>query len=779
MTTQAAVETPVKTPVETTGETAVARKYRVIGTRPIRHDGMEKVTGRAQFGADMRLPGMLYGAVLRSPHPHARIVSIDTSRALEHPEVRAVITGADFPNITKDEIADLGEGAIGLRYAAQLIMARHKVVFKGQPVAAVAATTRQDALDALALIDVVYEPLPVVEDALEAMSPNAPLIHEDLYTEVPGGERSATPSNVAEHVQHERGDVAQGFAEADVIVEREFRTQMVHQGYIEPQGTLAVWEPDGRATVWCSTQGAFTVRKQLADQLQIPIGRITVIPTEIGGGFGGKIQMYLEPLALLLSRKSGRPVKMWMTRSEVFQATGPGSPAYIRLKIGAKRTGELTAAEHYLVYDAGGFPGSPVRSACVVGLSPYRIPHLKIDGFDVVTNKPRVQAYRAPGGTASAFSVETVMDELAERIGMDPVEFRLKNAARDGDRMINDLPFERIGFIEVLEATRNHPHYRAPLPEGQGRVGRGMAAGFWANGRGTSSAQITFNPDGTVNLIEGSTDIGGSRVALAMIVAEELGLEPEDIKPVVVGTDSIGHTDTTGGSRVTYSTGTACWLAAQDAITQLKGRAALLLGVDAADVEFQDGVFYEKGMDSRRIGIRDVIARLDETGGAIVARGVSHGLKLAQGFGAHIVDVRVDEETGKVDVLRYTAIQDAGKAIHPTYVEGQLQGGVAQGIGWGLTEEYVFRDGELLNPTLLDYRIPTAMDLPMIDTHIVEVPAADGPFGVRGVGEVPIVPPPAALANAVYRAVGVRMQQLPMTPERLWRALQQAEAKEA
>lgn len=775
MTTHAAVETAVETPAETT----VTKTYRVIGTRPIRHDGMEKVTGKALFGADMRLPGMLYGAVLRSPHPHARIVSIDTSRALAHPEVRAVITGADFPDITRDEIADLGEGAIGLRYAAQLIMARDKVVFKGQPVAAVAATSRRHALEALALIDVVYEPLPVVEDAVEAMSPDAPLIHDDLYTEVPGGERSDKPSNVALHVQHERGDVARGFAEADVIVEREFRTQMVHQGYIEPQAALAVWEPDGRATVWCSTQGAFTVRKQLADQLQIPIGRITVIPTEIGGGFGGKIQVYLEPLALLLSRKSGRPVKMWMSRSEVFQATGPGAPAYIRLKMGAKRTGEITAAEHYLVYDAGGFPGSPVKSACVVGLSPYRIPNFKIDGFDVVTNKPRVQSYRAPGGTAAAFSVETVVDELAERIGMDPVEFRLKNAARSSDRMTNDLSLERIGFVEVLEAALNHPHYRAPLPEGQGRVGRGVAAGFWANGRGTSSVQLTFNPDGTVNLVEGSTDIGGSRVALAMIVAEELGLKPEDVKPMVVGTDSIGHTDTTGGSRVTYSTGTACWLAARDAIAQLKGRAALLLGVDADDVEFRDGVFYGNSGEGRSIGIRDVIARLGETGGAIVARGVSHGLKLAPGFGAHIVDVRVDEETGKVDVLRYTAIQDAGKAIHPTYVEGQMQGGVAQGIGWALTEEYVFKDGVLQNPTLLDYRIPTAMDLPMIDTHIVEVPAADGPYGVRGVGEVPIVPPPAAVANAIYRAVGVRMQRLPMSPERVWRALQQAAAEEA
>ncbi|MFO7312270.1 MAG: xanthine dehydrogenase family protein molybdopterin-binding subunit, partial [Bacillota bacterium] len=400
-------------------------EYRVIGTRPIRHDGIEKVTGRAQFGADVRLPGMLYGQVVRSPYPHARIKSIDISRALAHPAVRAVITGADMPSLDTDAVAELGEGAIELKYASQLIMARDKVVFQGQPVAAVAATTLQAAREAARLIEVEYDPLPVVEDPLAAMDPGAPLIHDDLYTVIPGGGKADKPSNIAKHLQYERGDVEAGFAEADVVIEREFRTAMVHQGYIEPQNATASWEPDGRLTVWTSTQGAFSAREQLAELLQIPAGRIRVIPMEVGGGFGGKIQVYLEPIAALLSRKAGRPVKMWMSRTEVFTGTGPGSGTYIRCKLGAKRSGELVAAELYMVYDAGAFPGSPVGSGAVTALSPYRIPNFRVDGYDVVTNKPRVQPYRAPGAPQAAFAVETVIDEIAAAIGMDPVELRL------------------------------------------------------------------------------------------------------------------------------------------------------------------------------------------------------------------------------------------------------------------------------------------------------------------------------------------------------------------
>ncbi|HEX6971142.1 MAG TPA: xanthine dehydrogenase family protein molybdopterin-binding subunit [Limnochordia bacterium] len=755
-----------------------APAYRVIGTRPVRHDGYDKVTGRAIYGADIRLPGLLYGKVLRSPVPHARIKRIDASGALSVPGVHAVVTGADLPWIDSDRVADLGETAIGVKHMLQLIIARDKVFYKGHAVAAVAAVSPHVAEEALSRIEVEYEPLPVVEDVLEAMKETAPVIHEDLRTRSMGT-RGDRPTNVASHIQHVRGDVEQGFAQSDVVIEREYRTQMVHQGYIEPQNATALAGTDGRVTVWTSTQGAFSVRQQVADILQMPISRIKVVPLEIGGGFGGKVQVYLEPLAVVLSQKTGRPVKLAMTRAEVFEGTGPGSPASIRVKLGARRDGKILAAEAFLAYDAGAFPGSPVGAACLTGLSPYAIPNLKIDGYDVVTNKPHVQAYRAPGATPVGFAVETALDELAEALGMDPIDLRLANAAQEGDRMTNDVAFNRIGFKELLEAVKAHPHYRAPL---SGKyTGRGVACGFWMNGGGRSTVTLTFNPDGTVNLVEGSADIGGTRIAMAMIAAEELGLPAEAVNPQVVDTDSIGHTDVTGGSRTTYSTGTAVWRACQDAKAELKKRAAILLEVDEERIAFEAGRFFVQDDPEKSVTVRDIARQQNRTGGPIVARGVSGGLKMAPSFSANIIDVAVDPETGKVSILRCTAFQDAGKAIHPSYVEGQMQGGTVQGLGWGLTEEYVFEGGIMKNPTLLDYRMLTALDLPMIEPVIIEVPASDGPYGVRGVGEASIVPPPAAAANAIYRAVGVRLTQLPMSPETVYRALQAArrEAEQA
>jgi len=745
-------------------------EYRVIGTRPIRPDGYGKVTGRDLYGPDVHVPGMLYAKVLRSPHPHARIRSIDASKALALPGVMAIVTGEDLPRIESSERISSGEESIEVRFMSALALAREKVFFKGQPVAAVAATSLSIAKEALGLIDVQYEPLPFVDDLLEAMKEEAPVIHGDLYTESLAG-KGSRPSNIARHIQHVRGDVQKGMAEADVIVEREFRTQMVHQGYIEPTNSTAYYAPDGRVTIWTSTQGAWDIRSQVATILQIPEGDIKVVPMEIGGGFGGKFTAYLDPVVVLLSKKTGRPVKAVMTRSEVFQATGPGSDAYIRVKIGAKRDGQLVAAEAFLAYDAGAFPGSPVGSAAITGFSPYNIPNFKIDGYDVVTNRPRVKAYRAPGGTPIGFAVETVLDEIAERLEMDPVDLRLRNAVGPGDRMVNGVQFPSIGFRELLQKVKEHPHYSAPL-EGQW-VGRGFAAGFWMNGAGTSTVHLTFNTDGTVNLIEGSTDIGGTRATMAQIVAEELGLDMHEVRPRVGDTECVGFNDGTGGSRTTYSTGVAVWKACQAAIAEFKRRAARMLEADVDQIVYERGEFKVAG-SSRSVNVRDVIKALDSTGGPFEATGVSGGLKMAPAFGASLVDLAVDPETGKVTILRWTQFQDVGKAIHPSYVEGQLQGGAVQGIGWGLFEEYVFREGHMQNPSFLDYRMPTALDLPMIDTCLIEVPASDGPYGVRGVGEASIVSPPAAIANAIYRAVGVRMTELPMTGERIWRAMSQS-----
>lgn len=741
-------------------------KRELLGTSPIRPDGYGKVTGRDQYGPDVLLPGMLYAKVLRSPHPHARIVSIDASKAEALPGVQAVVTGSDFPEITSSEAVDAGEESIEARFMTALCMAKEKVHFKGQPVAAVAATSLRLAEEALSLIEVEYEPLPVVDDVLEAMKEGAPLLHGDLFTESLSGPGSK-PSNIAGHRRHVRGDVEAGFAEADVVIEREFRTEMVHQGYIEPQNSTASVAPNGKVTIWTSTQGAWQIRHQVATILQLPEGSIRVIPMEIGGGFGGKFTAYLDPVVVLLSKKCGRPVKAVMTRSEVFEATGPSSGTYIRVKLGAKRDGRLVVGEAFLVYDAGAFPGSPVGGACVTGFAPYKIPNFKIDGYDVVTNRPRVKAYRAPGATPISFAVESVIDEICVALGMDPVEFRLKNAVAPGDRLPNGVEFNSIGYKEMLARIREHPHYNAPL-EGE-HVGRGLAVGYWGNGSGISTVHLSFKPDGTVNLVEGSTDIGGSRASMAMIAAAELGLEYEEIHPTIGDTDTLGYNDGTGGSRTTYSTGTAVYRACQNAIAELKRRAALLLEVDAEAVEFSEGVFTAPGGLS--IGIRDVIKQLRKTGGPFQAVGVSGGLARAPGFGASLVDVAVDPETGKVTILRWTQFQDVGKAIHRAFVEGQLQGGAAQGIGWALWEEYVYRDGHLLNPSFLDYRIPTALDLPMIETELIEVPASDGPYGVRGVGETSIVSPAGAIANAIFRAVGVRMSELPMSPERVWRAI--------
>lgn len=746
------------------------RVYRVIGTSPIRYDGADKVTGRALYGEDVLLPGMLYGAVLRSPHAHARILSLDISRAEALPGVKAVVTAADLPDIA-DKTTAVGEASVvNLRYQSNNVLARDKVLYHGHAVAAVAATSPHIAEEALALIQVEYEVLPPVLDVWEAMREDAPILLEDLRTDELG-RKGDNPTNVARHLRHERGDLERGFQEAAAIVEREFSTATVHQGYIEPQNATALYNPDDQVTIWCSTQGAFGVRDQVSEILQIPLSRIRVIPMEIGGGFGGKNSVYLEPIAALLSKKSGhRPVKLVMGYHEVLAATGPTASSHIRVKIGADRQGRITAAEACLAYAAGAFPGSPVDSGMAIIFGPYRIENLRIDGYDVVVNRPKTSAYRAPGATNAAFACETVVDELCEKLGMDPLEFRLLNGVREGNRRAEGPPYPRIGYLETLQAARGHPHYTAPL-EGPNR-GRGVASGVWFNYGGTSSASASVNADGTVSLVIGSVDIGGgTRTVVAMQLAETLGIPVEDIKPRMADTDSVGYTEGTYGSRTTFATGWAAYELGQSLKQRLIERAAQLWEVSPDQVTFTDGVFAAQG---QRLTFKELAARLDETDGPVVASTAVHARREGPAFATHIVDVEVDPETGKVQILRYTAVQDVGVAVHPALVEGQIQGGVAQGVGWGLNEEYVYsEEGHLLNASLLDYRIPTCMDLPMIETVLVEVPNPSHPYGVRGAGEAPIVPPPAAIANAIYRAVGVRMNILPMSPARilemLWR----------
>ncbi|HLE90287.1 MAG TPA: xanthine dehydrogenase family protein molybdopterin-binding subunit [Anaerolineales bacterium] len=742
--------------------------YGVIGKNPLRHDGTDKVTGRAQYGADIRLPGMLYGAIFRSPHAHARILSIDTSKAEAYPGVRAVVTAKDLPDV-ESKIAELGEGTINLRHQSNNVLARDKVLYFGHAIAGVAAINAHIAEEAAALIKVEYEVLQPVLEVRKAMQHDSPILLDDMRTDELG-KKGDYPSNIAAHYQAQVGDVEKGFQDAAVIVEREFFTSMVHQGYIEPQNATAQHNPDGQITIWCSTQGAFGVREQVAEILQIPISKIRVIPMEIGGGFGGKIGVYLEPVVVLLSRKSGhRPVKMTMSRSDVLAATGPTSGSYVKVKMGADANGMIAAAQAMLAYEAGAYPGSPVGAGMGVIFAPYRIENALIDGYDVLVNKPRTAAYRAPGGTNAAFACESVIDELSEKLGMDPIDFRLLNGAKEGDRRVDGPVYERIGFLETLEAAKNSPHYRAPL--GGSNCGRGVASGFWFNYGGKSSASASVNSDGTVSLLTGSVDIGGTRTSIAMQLAEGLGIPAESIRPVVADTDSVGYTEGTYGSRTTFATGWAVYEVGKQLKEKLLERAATIWETELDQIRFEHGIFL---FDDKQMTFAELASRLDETGGPVVASAAVRPEQFGPTFAAHIVDVAVDPETGKVQILRYTAIQDAGKAIYPDYVESQMQGGVAQGVGWALNEEYLYDDqGRLINSSLLDYRMPVALDLPMIDTIIIEVSNPGHPYGVRGVGEVPIVPPPAALANAIYRATGVRMNRLPMNPARIVAELNQ------
>ena len=755
-------------------------EFRVVGSRPVRHDGVDKVTGRARYAADTAMPGLLYAKVLRSPHAHARIRGIDASRALALPGVYAVVTAEDFPEASA-EFADQEEGAaVNYGFFSRNIMAREKALYMGHAVAAVAATTQHLAEEAAELIDVDYEVLKPVLTADDAMAEGAPILHERLLTMASPAFRSGgygdsdEQTNVANHFVFDDGDVEQGFSEADVIVEREFHTKAVHQGYIEPHSATAFWNRDGKLTVWCSTQQLFAVRDHISAVLNIPLSNVQVIPMEIGGGFGGKGMggMYLEPVVSLLSRKAGKPVKLVMSRKEVFEGSGPTSAAHITVKMGATKDGRLTVASASLVYEAGAFPGSPVPSGCRTMLAPYVIPNAHVEGFDVVVNTQKSAAYRAPGSPVAAYAAESVVDELANKLGIDPIELRLLNAAKEGTRQPAGPVFRRIGNVEMLEAARDHDHYQTPI-EGKFR-GRGVASGAWFNGSGPASAVASVNPDGSVGLIEGSPDIGGSRAVMAIHVAEVLGINVEDVKPAVVDTDSVGYCSGAGGSGVTFKTGRACYEAAQDVKRQMIERAARIWDIDADDVEYDanDAVLRHKQDSELSMTFSELSRQLNGTGGPIVGRATVNPGGVGNAFAMHIVDVEVDPETGKVDILRYTALQDVGKAIHPSYVEGQMQGGAVQGIGWALNEEYYFDDdGRMMNSSFLDYRMPVSLDVPMIDTVIIEVANPGHPYGVRGVGEACIVPPMAAISNAISNAIGVRMTELPMSPAKIVAAL--------
>ena len=748
-------------------------EYKVIGTRPIRHDGLDKVTGRAIYGADIKLPSMIWGTVLRSPHAHARIKSIDTSAAEAMDGVHAVVTNSDLPR-AENKMVDLGEGATNLKWAVDNILASDKALYAGHAVAGVAAVDRYTAEEAARAIKVDYEVLQSSTNVDDTISSDMPAILDE-FVDSPGAEESGHANHVKEFT-HEFGDPDAALAEADHVIEGEFSLQMVHQGYIEPHNATAVWDEDGRLRIWTSTQGAFTVRQQVAAVMQMDESKIRVTPLEIGGGFGGKIPIYLEPVAAALSRKAGNvPVKMVMERRSVFEGSGPAAGGKINLKLGATKDGKLIAADSTLRMEAGAYPGSLVGASGMCIYACYNIPNMRIIGYDVLVNKPKVAAYRAPGSPQVAFAIETLIDDLCEKAGFDKWQFRRENAAKEGTRRGDGPIFPRIGMEEVLDAVKESDHWNSDVGDAlPGRVrGRGMASGYWFNVGLQSSVNLSLNNDGTVELVEGSTDIGGTRASIAMQAAETLGISAEDVNPTVVDTDTVGFTAVTGGSRVTYATGYAAYNAAIEMIDKLKVRASMLWSIDAEDVQFEDGVFSSKSDPELSIGFKDLAGKLGDTGGPVTSTG-SVDLEAAGGaYGTHICDLEIDPETGKTDVVRYTIVQDAGRAIHPSYVEGQMQGGVAQGIGWALNEEYYMDDdGVMSNSSYLDYRMPTSLDLPSIETVIVEVPNPVHPYGVRGVGEVPIVPPVPAVGNAIKDAIGIRLRETPMNAGRIVSAIE-------
>jgi len=746
---------------------------KVVGTRPLRPDGVDKVTGRAMYSADTRVAGMLWGKILRSPHAHARIVKIDTSKAEALKGVYAVCSSADFPDIPSEE-AFVGEGPMNFRDLALNVMARGKVLYEGHAVAAVAASTPAIADEALALIDVTYEVLPHVIDVEAAMAETAPLLHADMFTQ--GVDPKPTkPSNIAKVVKFKKGDIDAGFKNADVIVEGRYTTQPVHQAYIEPHACLATCAADGQVTIHASSQGHFMIRAYTAKLLGMEMANIRVNPAEIGGGFGGKTLIYIEPVAVKLAQKSGKPVKIQMTREEVFRGTGPTSGAVVEVKLGAKKDGTIVAAQQVLKFQAGAFAGSPIGPGCMCGFALYDIENIDVLGYDVVSNRPKVAAYRAPGAPITSFGVESCLDDLALKLGIDPLTLRVKNAAKNGTKTHYGPTHANIGFEQVLAVAAAHPHWNAPLPAGQGR---GIACGFWFNIGGESTATVHINEDGSVTVATGSPDIGGSRASMGMMVAEVLGIPAERVRTTIADTASIGFTHLTGGSRVTFATGMAATQAAEKVVDELKKRAAMIWEITPDAVEWRDGQAFPAGTNAgafEPLDLASLALKAARTGGPVNAEVSVNAQGAGAGFGAHICDVSVDKETGHVTIERYTAIQDVGKAIHPSYVEGQIQGGAAQGIGWALSEEYIYNDkGQMENPGFLDYRCPVASDVPMIEAVLVEVPNPRHPFGVRGVGEVPIVPPMAAIANAIRGATNLRMPNLPISPPRLRAAIDQA-----
>jgi CO/xanthine dehydrogenase Mo-binding subunit len=740
--------------------------YAVVGKRIARIDADVRVTGKAIFGDDVQLPGMLHGKILRSPHAHARILRLDTSKAERLPGVKAVVTAKDAP-----------ETPFGGVIKDRWVFARDKVRYMGEPLAAVAAIDPHIAEEALQHIEVEYEPLPAVLDPQRAAEPDAPLVHE-AWQSYRAPENLGRRGNIANYAEVKVGDVERGFAEADHIFEGRYEVAMAHQGYIEPHVAVAKVDPDGKITVWTTTQGQFTIRNYLAECLQTSHSRIRLIGTEIGGGFGGKNTLVLEPPAVLLARKTGRPVKILMDREEDFLSTTPRRPCIVEIKTGVKKDGTLVARHAKFWFGTGAYATAAFNFAANVAgrlSGPYRIPHLLVQGYVVYTTQPPCAAFRAPGSPQVVFAYEQHMDEMAHALGLDPIEFRKKNALRKGDPTTIGPTQDSADLVMMLERAAEESGWRTK-PKAKNR-GRGIACAFWTSGGMPGSNAVKLNEDGSVSVMTGSVDVTGTHTTLAQIVAEELGLGVERVQVTTGDTDTAPVAPISAGSNIARSMGFTVMKAAQALKQQLLEAAADALEANVNDLDLRGGRVFVKGSPDRGLTLRELYNRCaTQRGGPPVASFSSKNLPPSVNYTIQVAEVEVDPETGEVKVLDLTAVQDVGFALNPLSVEGQIQGGAVQGLGYALSEEMKFdADGRLLNPHLLDYKLPSILDVPKVKTVLIEAPLVSGPtpYGAKGVGEPPIVPTAAAVANAIYEAVGVRVRSLPLTAEKVLKALQE------
>ena len=749
---------------------------RVLGHSLPRMDAPGKVSGTAVYAADFALPGMLYGAVLRSREPHARLARIDVSRAARLPGVRAVITASDAPDVR-----------YGGSVKDETVFAGDRIRFAGQPMAAVAATSLEAATEALAAIDVDYQALPPILDVAAALAPGAPLVHEGWagYTALPILHRDGNVCNRARIVV---GDVERGFEEADRIFEHRFTTPSVHQGYTEPRAAVAQWDSGGQVTVWSNTQLPFEIQTTLSEILQVPSSKVRVIVPGIGGGFGGKLRVGVEHFAALLARKTGRAVKVMTTTEDELTAAYARQPAIVELKTGVTSDGRITAREGRLWFDTGAFAGSGPGVASVATLmlaGPYRIPNLLLEGYAVYTNKTNFGSFRAPSGPQANFAVESQMDAIADALGLDPLDFRLKNIVREGEEGPTGQVLTAVGLEECLLRAADAIGWRDRRPA-PGR-GKGLACGWWTTTGGSSGVYVKVNPDGTVALNTGAAEIGTAALTgAAQVLAEDLGIRLADINVVSADTLSTPFDFGAQGSRTAFAVGNACRAAVAELKRQLFTLAARHLGVDESALALRDGAVIAAAED-RRATLAELARLSQASGGGLIAHGTfiapptAYDAKRVEGhvypafhspsFHAHAVDLSVDAETGEITLHRYVVAQDVGFAMNPAYIEGQIEGGVAQGLGQALSEEIVYEHGHVVNANLTDYKMPTALDVPRVESILVQHPSLVGPYGAKGVGEPPSIEPPAAVANAVASAVGVRITSLPITSEKVALAL--------